>query len=157
MSELRGRIVVPLLLAVFGLVGVAMAVGGVVVYHRATTGRVTDVKVSDCHFLSTGRREFCTGAWVVGGSLLDKGHVVIGHIEGATSDDLGHTLKVRIHGGTAYVRSIRLPIILFVFGVFIAAVLLFNAWKVFATSAPGRRREEAPSGERPDPNLRPAD
>jgi len=139
MSQLRGRIWVPLLLGLFGLVGVGMAVGGVIVYHRVTTGTITTVKVSDCHFLSTGRREYCTGAWVTGGSLLGSGHVVIGHIEGASSDDVGHTLKVRIHGGTAYVPSLRLPIILFVLGLFIAGVLFYTAWNAFTTSAPRRK------------------
>jgi hypothetical protein len=118
----------------------------VIVYHRATTGPVEDVKVDECHFISTGRREVCTGAWVVGGSLLGNGHVVLGTIEGATNDDVGHTLKLRIHGGTAYVRSLRLPIILFVLGLFIAGTLLYNAWKVFKTSAPARAREEPATG-----------
>jgi hypothetical protein len=123
-----------------------MAVGGVIVYHGATTGRITPVKVDDCHYTGTGRAEICTGTWVVGGSLLDGGHVVIGPIEGATSDDIGHTLKVRVHGGTAYVRSLRLPIILFVLGVFIAVTLLYTAWNVFTTSASARPREEPVAG-----------
>ena len=133
---MKGRIGFPLVFVALALVGVGMAVGGVVVYHNATTGRVAYVKVGECHYTGTGRGEICTGTWVAGGSLLGSGHVVIGHIEGATSDQIGHTLKVRVHGGTAYVRSLRLPIILFVFGVFIASVLLYAAWNVFKTSAP---------------------
>jgi hypothetical protein len=143
---MRGRIGLPLVFVAFALVGVGMAVGGVVVYHNATTGPVSHVKVAECHYTGTGRGEVCTGAFVVGGSLLGSGHVVIGTIEGASFADVGHTLKVRVHGGTAYVPSLRLPIILFVLGLFIAGVLGYTAWNVFASSAPPRPVAGLPSG-----------
>lgn len=122
------RLGIPLLFVLFGLVGVGMMAGGAFVFHRSTTGPVSEVKVDDCHFTGTGRGRVCTGAFVVGGSLLGSGHVIIGQIEGASDADIGHTLKVRVHGGTAYVPSLRLPIILFVLGAFIAGMLFWQAW-----------------------------
>jgi uncharacterized integral membrane protein len=142
---MKGRIRLPLILVVLGLAGVGMIVGGVTVLHRATTGPITHVKVAECHYTGTGRTAVCTGAFVTGGALVGgNGHIVIGTIEGASWDDVGHDLEVRVHGGTAYVPSLRLPIILLVLGVFIAGTLFYAAWNAFTTSAP--RKEPGIAG-----------
>jgi hypothetical protein len=54
---------------------------------------------------------------LAGGSLLAGGQVVTGMVDGADSGDLGHTLDVRLSGGTAYTTSLRVPIILIVIGL----------------------------------------
>jgi hypothetical protein len=133
----------------FSLVGIGMMVGGAIVYRNATTGPITTVRVSECHTPGTayGHSEVCSGAFVTGGALVGgNGHVVIGTIEGATSEDIGKTLKVRVHGGRAYIPSIRLPIILFVMGLFIAGTFLYTAWSMWETSAPPKPRETTVAG-----------
>ena len=63
-----------------------------------------------------------SGTWVAGGSLLAGGHVVLGTIDGADSGDLGERIEVRLSGSRAYTTSLRVPIILIVIGLGIAAV-----------------------------------
>jgi hypothetical protein len=46
--------------------------------------------------------------------------VVTGTVDGADRGDLGHTLDVRLSGGTAYTTSLRVPIILIVIGLALA-------------------------------------
>ena len=64
------------------------------------------------------------GIRVAGGSLLADGRVVTGTVDGADSGDLGHTIDVRLSGGTAYTTSLRVPIILIVIGL---ALTVFGA------------------------------
>ena len=54
-------------------------------------------------------RQIC---WVLGGSLLEGGHVVVGRIEGAETDDVGKAIDVTLSpdGETAYTRDIRLAV-----------------------------------------------
>jgi hypothetical protein len=126
-----------------------MMVGGAIVYHDTTTGQITTAKVSECHSPGTayGHSEVCSGAFVTGGALVGgNGHVVIGTIEGATYDDIGKTLKVRVHGHKAYIPSVRLPIILFAIGLFIAGTFLYTAWNQWVTSAPAKPRDTTVAG-----------
>ena len=70
------------------------------------TGDATEATVTDCE--RRVKSTTCTGTW-----RTAEGEIVIGGtIDGATRDDLGETLEVRLHGDRAYTRSIRLQIIL---------------------------------------------
>jgi hypothetical protein len=58
-----------------------------------------------------------------GGSLVGgHGHVMIGDVEGAESSDIGKTIDVVASGNRAYTTSLRIPIILLMIGLFMAAV-----------------------------------
>jgi hypothetical protein len=102
---------------------VLFLIGGLILYEGGRliwlgrSGSSAKVKVSDCDVTGSGRsrKVNCTGAWTVGGSLLDGGHVVVGSIIGADTDDEGKTLDVTIIGEAAYTASflhIALPIII---------------------------------------------
>jgi hypothetical protein len=119
----RGRWLGALVVGLFLLGGLGMVAGGVYQVVVRETGERASAKVTECHE-SGGRyrSDVCAGTWVAGGSLLDGGHVVLGTIDGASSGDLGHTLDVRLSGDRAYTTSLRVPIILIVLGLGIAAV-----------------------------------
>jgi hypothetical protein len=87
------------------------------------TGERASARVTECH-KSGGRyrSDVCSGTWVAGGSLLAGGRVVLGTIDGADSGDLGRTIDVRLSGDRAYTTSLRVPIILIVIGLGIAAL-----------------------------------
>lgn len=107
---------------VFGVLGgLAILAAGVFQIVQAETGTRVDVKVDECHGLDTRfTHETCTGTWVVGGSLVGNGHVVVGDISGASSDDIGKTLHATVRNGTAYTRGLLLPIVLIGVGVLVA-------------------------------------
>jgi hypothetical protein len=46
-----------------------------------------------------------------------EGHVVRGTVDGASADDVGKTIDVRLAGGRAYTTSLRIPIILLTLGL----------------------------------------
>jgi len=91
--------------------------------------------VTECHrvFTATHTTDQCSGSWVVGGSLIGNGHVVIGDVQGAERRDIGKTLDVTVRGGTAYTRGLGLPIGLTA-GGFIGAVGL--GWLTAKTWSP---------------------
>jgi hypothetical protein len=99
--------------------GALVAAAGVYILHMQNTGVRAQVKVDDCEVSGAGRYRsvHCTSATVVGGSLLDNGHVVILTVQGADTQDVGKTVDVSIHGDTAYLRDLKLPVILIVSGV----------------------------------------
>ena len=103
------------------------AYGGIYEIHQRTSGEQVQAKVTDCTTHSTGKTTdvTCTGSWVAGGALVGgNGHVVLGTIEGATFDDIGHELTVRVHGDQAFTGSLRLPVILLVLALICLAPIV---------------------------------
>jgi hypothetical protein len=119
------RLILPFVFLLVGLGGVGMIVAGAIQFQNVTTGPVTRAKVEDCEVPSTGTVETCTGSWRVGGRS-DSGKV-----DGATIDDIDHTVKVRVHGHKAFMPSLSLPIILVVLGLLIAGAFAFLAYSLY--------------------------
>jgi hypothetical protein len=115
---------VPPVLVAAGLLIVAIAMtwpGAYLIVQRQTGVRM-QAKVDDCEVYFSGyhnRLVHCTGTWILGGSLFEGGHVVVGTIEGADTDDIGKTIDVTLSpdGETAYTRDIRLALAFIVVGV----------------------------------------
>ena len=125
---------------VFVLTAVAVLGGGIFLIVQRQTGTRAQATVAECHVVtggSTHATEECSGSWVVGGSLLAGGHVVVGDIQGAESRDIGKTLDVTVRGGTAYTRGLGLPIGLTVGGL-VGSVGL--GWLTVRTWSPVARR-----------------
>jgi hypothetical protein len=99
-------------LVFFVLTAVGVLGGGIFLIVQRQTGTRVQATVTECHVVSTGvhATDECSGTWVVGGSLLGNGHVVIGDVQGAERRDIGKTLDVTVRGGTAYTRGLGLPI-----------------------------------------------
>jgi hypothetical protein len=104
------------------LLGLGFVAGGVYQIWRQRTGPEAQATVRSC---DRGRRTLvCRGSWTTG-SLLSGGRVVLGTIEGASSDDVGKTVTVRLAGDRAYLPGLRVPIIYFVIGAaFLAGAAL---------------------------------
>jgi hypothetical protein len=122
---MKGRVLGVLLVSLLLLGGLGMLAGGIYQVSVKETGERATARITACH-KSGGRyrSDVCTGMWVASGSLLAGGQVVTGTVDGADSGDLGHTLDVRLSGGTAYTTSLRVPIILIVVGL---ALTVFGA------------------------------
>jgi hypothetical protein len=106
-----------ILVTILVLAATGFAYGGIHEIHQRRSGEQVQAKVTGCSTGRTGKATTvtCTGSWVAGGALVGgNGHVVLGTIEGATFDDIGHELTVRAHGDQAFTGSLRLPIILLV-------------------------------------------
>lgn len=109
---------------VLGLI-VALAVAGLMVWAgvfyfiQQHTGLATTATVGDCEVTGAGRnqRTHCNGTWIIGGSLLDGGHVIYGTIEDADPSQVGKDIPVRVHGDTAYTLEPILPSMLTGFGL----------------------------------------
>ena len=119
-----------LVAALLLIVAIAMTWPGIFLIVQRETGVRMQVKVDDCEVSYTGyqsRYVHCTGTWVLGGPLLEGGHVVVGTIEGADTDDIGKTIDVTLSpdGETAYTRDIRIAIGLIVVGVITAIGFLW--------------------------------
>lgn len=99
---------------------------GIFLLVQRQTGPRASATVGDCVTTGAGRyrRTHCTGTWIVGGSLLDGGHVVYGTIDGADTSDVGKTIDVTLRGDTAYSRSLTLPLLLIGLGLMPALLLL---------------------------------
>jgi len=114
-------------LAIVAVVIAAVMIGsGVFLLVQRQTGPRASATVADCVRTGAGRyaSTHCTGSWVVGGSLLDGGHVVVGTIDGAETGDVGKTLDVTLRGDTAYTRGLALPLLLIGLGLVPAAGLV---------------------------------
>jgi hypothetical protein len=105
--------------AVYALIALATISAGVVYVHRVTSGIRAVATVDSCVSAPAihGVAYYCTGSWVVHGSVLGSGHVVVGSIVGATPKDLHKAVHVRVSGGTAYVRSLTTGVVLILLGV----------------------------------------
>jgi hypothetical protein len=106
--------------------GAALLVPGIFFLVQRQTGIRADATVADCEITGAGRLEdtHCTGSWVVGGSLLDGGHVVLGTISGAEQSDVGKKLDVTVNGDTAYTRELATPLVLIGLGLIPCGVML---------------------------------
>jgi hypothetical protein len=110
--------------AVIAIVIAATVFGaGVFLLVQRQTGPRASATVDRCVTRGTGRRAqtYCTGSWIVGGSLLAGGHVVVGTIQGAEQSDEGKTLDVTLRGDTAYSRGLALPLVLVALGSLLGA------------------------------------
>jgi hypothetical protein len=98
---------------------------GIYIIVMQQTGERASVKIDDCEVSGSGRyeRTDCTGTWIVGGSLLEGGHVVVGEIDGAEASDAGKIVDVTLHGDRAYMRSLGLPSLLIGLGLIPFALL----------------------------------
>jgi hypothetical protein len=94
------------------LTAVGLMAGGIFLIVQRQTGTRARATVTECHVVSNGTHatDECSGTWVVGGSLIGNGHVVIGDVQGAERRDVGRTLDVTVRGDTAYTRGLGLPI-----------------------------------------------
>jgi hypothetical protein len=113
--------------AAIAMVVMAMALlwPGIFFLVQRQTGTRTSATVGDCQTTGSGRYEstHCTGTWIVGGSLLDGGHVVFGTINGANHGDVGKTIDVTLRGDEAYTRELALPLLLIGLGLIPAAAV----------------------------------
>jgi hypothetical protein len=72
--------------------------GGVFLLVTQRGGAPAEATVTDCP--RTGRYGYsCNGTWIAGGDVTSGGRVVRGTIDGASGDDVGRTLQVRLSGG----------------------------------------------------------
>jgi hypothetical protein len=121
----------------FVLTAVGVLAGGIFLIVQRQTGTRATATVTECHLVSAGvhASDTCTGTWVIGGSLLAGGHVVIGDIQGAERRDIGKTLNVTVRGGTAYTRGLGLPIGLTIGGLVGAVGLGWLTIKIWSPPA----------------------
>ncbi len=109
--------------ALGSIVAVIMAAAllwpGIFFLVQRQTGPRASATVGDCVTTGAGRyaSTHCTGSWIVGGSLLDGGHVVVGSINGADQSDVGKTIDVTLRGDEAYTRGLALPLLLIGLGL----------------------------------------
>jgi hypothetical protein len=105
------------------VVGLALVGAGAYQLVKVETGVRTLATVDECHLVSAlhGKTPDCSGTWVVGGSLLNGGHVVEGNITGVDSHEVGKKVKVTIVNGEAFTRSPVVPIIVICLGVLLVA------------------------------------
>jgi hypothetical protein len=68
------------------------------------------------------RSEFCTGFWFIGNRSFT------GHIENASSDDIGNRIEARAIGDHAIKPSLRLPLVLLSVGI-LFALMSWQWWK----------------------------
>jgi hypothetical protein len=137
LGEVMGLLKV--VLAVVVVAGLALIGAGAYQLVKVETGVRTLATVDECHLVSAlhGKTPDCTGTWVVGGSLLNGGHVVVGDITGVDSHDVGKKVKVTLVNGEAFTRSPAVPIVVICLGIVLTAagVLLV---KVVRTPQRGR-------------------
>jgi hypothetical protein len=119
------------------MIGMAAALlwPGIFFLVQRQTGVRAMATVDECKTHGAGRyeRTHCTGTWVVGGSLLDGGHIVVGSINGADQSDVGKTLDVTLRGDEAYTRGLALPLLLIGLGLIPVAAAVLLAWSVART------------------------
>lgn len=113
--------------AVVALLALGFIGGGVKMLVEQLAGEPAVATVTGC---DVGRRTVrCTGTWTVGGSLLQGGRVVRGSIDGASQNDVGKQIDVRLAdaGERAYTNAIEQPSILIGVGaVFLAFAALIG-------------------------------
>src|SRR5665213_316305 len=113
-------------LIVAAVVAVVMIWAGVFLLVQRQTGPRAMATVDDCVTTGSGKYQstHCTGTWIIGGSLLEGGHVVVGTINDADQSQVGKTIEVTLRGDEAYTRDLILPLMLLGFGLVPAAGLL---------------------------------
>jgi hypothetical protein len=115
----RGRAPLWFIVVPFAVFAAALLVPGIYLLVQSTTGTPAQASVDSCETTGAGRwqRTECSGSWIVGGSLLDNGHVIVGTIQGADESDAGKTIDVMLHGDDAYSRRLTTALVLIGFGV----------------------------------------
>src|SRR5262245_57492731 len=114
----RSQRIISIAFSVLCLAGFGSA-GGFLLWLQ-NSGPATNASVTRCD--RSTRSHVCYGTWTTG-ALIGGGRVQMGIIEGATDDQVGQRIAVRVHGDRAYAPALRLPIIFFV----LAAMSLFVA------------------------------
>ncbi|GEM_PF-5112902 len=106
-------------LIVAAIAAVAMIWAGVFLLVQRQTGPRAMATVDDCVTTGSGKYQstHCTGSWIVGGSLLEGGHVIVGTINDADQSQVGKTIEVTLRGDEAYTRDLLLPLMLLGFGL----------------------------------------
>jgi hypothetical protein len=119
---------------IIAFVAGAVIVGsGVFLLIQRQTGTLATATVGDCQVTGAGRYRsvHCTGSWIVGGSLLAGGHVVVGTVDGVDTDAVGKTIDVTLRGDTAYSRGLTLPLLLIGLGLVPAVAAALAARRLF--------------------------
>lgn len=126
-SPVKGGNVVLLVIAAV-VVAAVMIGSGVFLLVQRQTGPHASASVAECVTTGGGRwaSTHCSGSWIVGGSLLEGGHVVVGTIDGADRSDVGKTIDVTLRGDTAYTRGLALPLLLIGIGLVPALAVIFR-------------------------------
>jgi hypothetical protein len=126
------------------LMSAVLLVPGIFFLVQRETGTRATATIDSCETTGAGRYADteCSGSWIVGGSLLEGGSVVVGTIQGAGDGDVGKTMDVTVAGDQAYSRDLKLPALLIGFGLvpigFAVLVVLGYARQRRATAtAPG--------------------
>lgn len=129
------RLIGVLLLVGVVLLPFALFGAGAWLLWEREAGTRTRVTVDSCVVQRTGRSysEYCTGSWTA------HGHVVVGPVDGATSDQEGRTIDATVRGGTAYSRSPTVAFILI--GLSLPFFLVPGRWLLTVV-----RRRRAGSG-----------
>ena len=112
----RGNAVLVVIAAL--IIAATMIGSGVFLLVQSETGTRAVATVGNCETTGSGKyaRTHCTGTWIVGGSLIEGGHVIWGKIDGADKRDVGKKIDVTLRGDTAYARGLALPLLLIALG-----------------------------------------
>lgn len=124
------------------IIAAGLIAPGIFLLVQRATGTRAQATVGDCVVSGAGtkyRTVHCTGSWIIGGSLLEGGHVVVGSVNGVDPDSVGKTIDVTLRGDAAYSRGLTLPLMLIGFGLIPVAVLALLAWTLL--------RERRPEGK----------
>jgi hypothetical protein len=112
--------------------------GAAWIVYSQVSGEPATAVVSECEHRSKPQSYVCTGTWTLDGTTST------GIVEGASSDDEGKEIEVRVKGERAYTLSLRLPIILAVIALSVPVLAVIAAIQ-------GRRARRRP--DRPDGHL----
>jgi hypothetical protein len=81
--------------------------GAAWIVYSQVSGEPTTAVVDECEHRTNPQSYVCRGTWTLDGRTTTNGIV-----EGASDDDEGEEIDVRVKGERAYTPSLRLPIIL---------------------------------------------
>jgi hypothetical protein len=126
---MKGRVILGVILLAVLALGVGATYTGVSQIRTRTRGERATARIARCETSGTykSRTTRCTGSWVTGGKLVGgNGRVVVGSVEGADEDDVGHRIEVRLSrdGEHAYTPSLATPIVYIVAGLAFVALCL---------------------------------
>jgi hypothetical protein len=115
----------------FAVLGIGLAAWQGIVYHDKTTGTIVRATVGDCQVDRVkGVAVTCTGTWQVGGRRTP------GVIDGVDIPDIGRTVMVHLHGGTAYAQTrLVAPAVFFFVGILFALGIVSAAWRTAGAAA----------------------
>jgi hypothetical protein len=137
------------------LMSAVLLVPGIFFLVQRETGTRATATIDSCETTGAGRYADteCSGSWVVGGSILDKGSIVLGTIQGADESDVGKAMDVTVVGDQAYSRDLKLPVLLIGLGLVpiglaILVVLgYFRKRRAAAAAAGAQVPDSGPSGK----------